>query len=537
MKADVEVPNGNGDSTRRLPTIDVPARWTVAPLRDVADVALGKTPGKADYVNDGTLKIIKYRDLNDDGSIDWGNASKGFVNPARAPSLNLRSLRESDVLVSASAHSSEIIGRKVLLTKQVPERFKGTFLCGEILRVRCESPTAPALANFLHYFLKSAKGYKSIQAKVHGVHLIASRAEEIPVPIAPASEQDRIVSKIDQLFSRIDEGEQALQRVAKLVERYRQSVLKAAVTGELTRDWREARKRAGESVESGEALLARILKARRAAWEKAELARLKAKGKIPTDDRWKQKYREPAQPDTAGGLPYLPEGWTWATLPQLGEFGRGKSKHRPRNDPKLYGGKYPFLQTGTVRSSNGRIRSFDSNYNERGLAQSKLWPKGTVCITIAANIAESGILDFDACFPDSIVGFVPADGVIGEYVEFFIRTARESLDRYAPATAQKNINLEILEQVAVPLPPFHEQQLVFSRAEEELSRIAEVEHSLLGEAIRSKALRHSILKAAFSGQLVPQDPHDEPASKLLERIAAERASISTPRRKQTKKTA
>lgn len=362
------------------------------------------------------------------------------------------------------------------------------------------------------------------------------RLSAYPVAVAPAREQRRIVSKIDELFSRIDEGEQALKRVEKLVEHYRQSVLNAAVTGELTRDWRAARKRAGEPVESGSALLARIMKVRRTAWETAELAKLKAKGKPPTDDRWKQKYKEPVPPDTTD-LPELPEGWVWTTLPQLGEFGRGKSKHRPRNDPKLYGGPYPFLQTGTVRTSRGQITSFDTTYNEQGLAQSKLWPRGTVCITIAANIAESGILDFDACFPNSIVGFVPSDGVVGEYVEFFVRTARDDLERYAPATAQKNINLEILEQVAIPLPPYAEQQRVLASAQEAMSKIDAVEHALGTESSRSAALRQSILKAAFSGQLVPQDPHDEPASKLLERIATERTNAVPTARKRKKKSA
>lgn len=346
--------------------------------------------------------------------------------------------------------------------------------------------------------------------------------------LPPGSEQGRIVSKIDELFSQIDEGERALKRVQVLVERYRQSVLKAAVTGELTRDWREQHK--GE-LESGEALLQRILKARREAWEKAELEKMAAKGKTPENDAWKKKYKEPEPPDTTD-LPELPEGWVWASLPQLGEFGRGKSKHRPRNDQKLYGGDYPFLQTGTIRASKGRISTFDNTYNESGLAQSKLWPSGTVCITIAANIAASGVLEFDACFPDSVVGLIACKGVVPEYIEFFIRTARDKLDRYAPATAQKNINMEILEKLAIPLPSTLEQIEVFSKTQDELSKIGFIEKLLFSESCRSQALRQSILKAAFSGQLIPQDPTDEPASVLLERIAAERAATpkSTRRR-------
>ncbi|AHK80691.1 restriction modification system DNA specificity protein, partial [Ectothiorhodospira haloalkaliphila] len=101
------------------------------------------------------------------------------------------------------------------------------------------------------------------------------------------------------------------------------------------------------------------------------------------------------------------EAWVDLTLREVcKDYGRGKSKHRPRNDPKLFGGKYPFIQTGDVRNSDHLIVDYSTTYNDLGLAQSKLWPKGTICITIAANIAETGILDFDACFPDSIIGLV-----------------------------------------------------------------------------------------------------------------------------------
>jgi type I restriction enzyme, S subunit len=128
---------------------------------------------------------------------------------------------------------------------------------------------------------------------------------ETPLPVPPENEQRRIVEKVDELFSQIEAGEEALARAQKLLERYRQSILNAAVTGELTREWREQHE--GE-LESGEDLLKRILKARREAWEQAELAKMHARGKPPSDDRWKQKYKEPEPPGTTD-LAHLPEGW------------------------------------------------------------------------------------------------------------------------------------------------------------------------------------------------------------------------------------
>jgi type I restriction enzyme, S subunit len=338
--------------------------------------------------------------------------------------------------------------------------------------------------------------------------------------LPPLNEQRRIVEKIDELFSQIEAGEQALQRARKLLERYRQSVLNGAVTGELTRDWRERHK---GQIESGEALLRRILRARREAWEQAEFAKMHARGAPPKDDRSTARYQEPAPPDTSG-LPELPKGWVWATLPMLGEFGRGKSRHRPRNDPKLYGGPYPFIQTGDVRHSGGRIAEYSQTYNEHGLSQSKMWPSGTICITIAANIAETGILQFQACFPDSVVGLVPIGPIAAEYVELFLRTAKADVERYAPATAQKNINLDILSSIVIAVPPFAEQRQIADRVDANLSEAGAIDQVLRDELARSAKLRRSIPKAAFAGKLVPQDPTDESASLLLERIRTERAA-------------
>ena len=320
---------------------------------------------------------------------------------------------------------------------------------------------------------------------------------EFSTPLPPTlQDQERIVERIDSLFAELDKAEETLRHTITLCEQYKQSVLKAAVTGELSKEWRKA----NPPTETGKQLLQRILKERRTAWEKAELAKMTAKGQKPANDNWKKKYKEPQAPDTSG-LPELPEGWTWATFPQLGEFGRGKSKHRPRDDARLYGGDYPFLQTGTVRASNGMITTYDNTYSDFGLAQSKLWPKGTVCITIAANIANSGILTFSACFPDSIVGLVPHSDINVHYIECFIRTAQKNLDRYAPATAQKNINLEILESVAIPMPPKDEQFFLAKLLEQHLEDVNGTKELCQKERLRCAALRQSILKQAFTGQL------------------------------------
>ena len=316
------------------------------------------------------------------------------------------------------------------------------------------------------------------------------------------------MAAIETQFARLDASVAALRRAQANLKRYRASVLKAACQGRLVPAEAELARSEGRDYESAAVLLERILAQRRARWE-SQPKRL-------------GKYREPSAPD-ASALPQPPEGWAWATMPQLGELNRGKSKHRPRNDPRLLGGPFPFVQTGDIRHSGGLITQHSQTYSEFGLAQSRIWPTGTLCITIAANIAETGILSYDACFPDSVVGFISyGSDSLTKFLEFFIRTEKDELESFAPATAQKNINLQVLSQLAVPLPPLAEQRRIVAEVERRLSVAQQAEDAVAASLARAERLRQSILKQAFSGRLVPQDPSDEPASALLERIRAER---------------
>lgn len=146
------------------------------------------------------------------------------------------------------------------------------------------------------------------------------------------------------------------------------------------------------------------------------------------------------------------------SLSQLGEFGRGVSKHRPRNAPELLGGKYPLIQTGEVANSKLYISSFKNTYSELGFKQSKMWRAGTLCITIAANIAKTAILAFDACFPDSVVGFVANEKTNNIFIHFWFGFFQQILEAQAPESAQKNINLKILSELKVIVPSIELQK-------------------------------------------------------------------------------
>lgn len=200
----------------------------------------------------------------------------------------------------------------------------------------------------------------------------------------------------------------------------------------------------------------------------------------------------------------LPKGWKIVELKEVCEIKRGKSKHRHRNEPALYGGKYPFIQTGDIRNANVRyITEYTQTYSALGLQQSKLWPKGTLCITIAANIGETAILGFDACFPDSVVGLLCNEKLLlNKYTNYFFISFKQKLEELAPATAQKNINVDILEKVEIPLAPIEEQHNIVQEIESRLSVADKMEESITQSLQQAEALRQSILKKAFEGRLV-----------------------------------
>lgn len=193
-----------------------------------------------------------------------------------------------------------------------------------------------------------------------------------------------------------------------------------------------------------------------------------------------------------------PKGWELISLGEAGELNRGKSKHRPRNAPELLGGKYPLIQTGDVSNSGGYIREYSSTYSELGLAQSRLWPKGTLCITIAANIARTSILTFDACFPDSIVGFVPNNRTNNEFVQYWMSFLQKIIEDKAPESAQKNINLKILKELEFYCPPKNLQ----NQFAEKIGLIEQQKDLAKQELQESEALFQALLQKAFKGDLI-----------------------------------
>lgn len=160
-------------------------------------------------------------------------------------------------------------------------------------------------------------------------------------------------------------------------------------------------------------------------------------------------------------IDWYPSHWKPTKLSDLGRIDRGRSRHRPRYASHLYGGPYPFIQTGDIKASGGKITTYSQTYSEAGLAQSRLWQAGTLCITIAANIAETGILTFPACFPDSVVGFIADETKCDVYfVEYMFRYLRSRIQHEASGSVQDNINLATLNRLEFPTPSLPEQRAI-----------------------------------------------------------------------------
>lgn len=195
------------------------------------------------------------------------------------------------------------------------------------------------------------------------------------------------------------------------------------------------------------------------------------------------------------------EHWNTCTINDLGTINRGRSKHRPRNDAILFGGDYPFIQTGDVKKANLYITEYSETYNEEGLAQSKLWEKGTLCITIAANIAETAILGIDACFPDSVVGFIPFEGVADtRYVKYMMDMFKVYMQQISKGTTQDNLSLEKIKRVKFEAPRYEIQK----RIADVLSRYdllieANIEKIRKLEKVASEIFNEWFIRGRFPG--------------------------------------
>jgi len=430
----------------------------------------------------------------------------------------------------------------------------------------------PAISpKYLVYALQEPDTKAKMMDGVAGVaitRLTLRKLADAEVPVAPFATQTRIVEKLEELLSDLDAGVAELKAAQKKLAQYRQSLLKAAVEGALTAEWRAARavgtgtttasfprKRESSILsgdiashmdsrlrgndgngETGGQLLQRILTERRARWEAKQLAKFNEQGKTPPKD-WQKKYPEPVQPDTSD-VPELPEGWVWASVDQLSEIQGGIQK-QPSRAPIT--NKYPYLRVANVARGQLKLEEIhEIELFDGELERLALKPGDVLVVEGNGSLTEIGRC---ALWDGSIENAVHQNHLIrvrpifmeSAFVETWLNSSGgiERLTKLAATTSGLyTLSVGKISRISVPVPPLGEQghviEILMTALDEQLRQQVAVEFALK----QSAAQRKNILKAAFSGQLVPQDPNDEPASVLLERIRAERAKravIKKPR--------
>jgi type I restriction enzyme, S subunit len=380
---------------------------------------------------------------------------------------------------------------------------------------------------FLYYYLVSqTKGF--IDAGKGGAQPNISQGivRNWPIWVPPAAEQTRIVEKLEELLSDLDAGVAELMAAQKKLGQYRQSLLKAAVEGALTADWRESQtNQKTKSAESGAQLLKRILHERRTRWEAKQLAKFKEQGKTPAKG-WQSKYVEPVAPETAG-LKELPKGWVWASIDQIAYVGTGVT---PLRSKMAYfdEGTIPWVTSGALNSET--VTSANENVTELALTSCRLelYPVGTLLLAMYGEGKTRGKcaeLLMPATINQAIAAIVlePEAQSSKAYLKAFLLKSYEKMREQASGGVQPNLNLQIVKSICFPLPPIDEQAEINNLLHERFLQIKLQQTAIDTSLKQATAQRKNILKAAFSGQLVPQDPQDEPASVLLARIRKQRA--------------
>ncbi|WP_084474252.1 restriction endonuclease subunit S [Deinococcus pimensis] len=412
-------------------------------------------------------------------------------------------LKKNDLLVVEGNGSPDHIGRVALWDGSIETCLHQNHL----IKVRLAG-TAP---KFVLYWLLSKEGrayIRSVSSSSSGLYTLSiGKVEGLPVPVAPIQEQERIVARIEELLSKLDSGTAALHKTKALLKLYRQSVLHAGVSGQLTQVWR---KQQGEQLESADVQLERVLQQRREAWEASEK---------------KGKYKEPKGPSETN-LPSVPQGWVWTTFEQasyrvtVGFVGQMKHEYRDEG--------VPFLRSQNVRPNRYEpegLRYISNQFHDR-ISKSEVRSGDLV-------VVRSGSVGTACAIPEDFGEGNCSDLVIVQRPYFNAKFAAYYMNSMARANVSarkvgiglEHFNTSALASMALPFPTVAEQAQIVAEVERRLSVLDKLEVTVNSELKRAKQTRQGILRKAFRGELIPQDPNDEPTSVLLERIKAEKIRL------------
>ncbi|WP_437937423.1 restriction endonuclease subunit S [Sorangium sp. So ce341] len=501
---------------------ELPDGWARAKLNELAaPVRNGLTIGPfgsnlkvSDYRDEG-VPLIFVRDIR---SELFGGPRTRYVTPDKARELESHMSRPGDLLITK-------MGDPPGDTAVHPAWYPPAVITADCIKM---TPGSMTSATFLKHWLRCGTVRERILEETKGVaqqKLSLERFRNIDIEIPPSGEQSRIVAKIETLTSKSRRAKEALDAIPALLERFRKSVLAAAFRGDLTADWREK----NPDVEPADELLKRIRAERRRRWEEAELAKMRAKGKVPGDDRWKHRYEEP-EPVNASELPELPEGWCWA--PAAGVVA---------GDADIM---YGIIQPGPVVADGvPYVRGMDIE-DGKILEHQLLRTHPDIAARYARASLEGGDVLLGiiratkvAIVPSSLRGanitqgtarFRPASGILTEYLAGWLESpwAQDWLHSKYRGIDMPGLNLRDVRLLPVPIAPAEEQRAIAEILKSKRRRQASL-GPLISSLLQSVTeIDAAILAKAFRGELVPQDANDEPASVLLERLRAEAAQNS-----------
>jgi type I restriction enzyme S subunit len=480
----------------------LPPNWITLPLSEVIQTQKGKKPHNLGEKSE--LRTIPY--------INIKAFEKGIVTEY-APEQEAVYCTEQDVLLVWDGARAGLSGRGI---------------SGYVGSTLAKVTSDLVEVNFLSYFFESI--YRTLNTQTKGVgipHINPVVLNSLPFNLAPKNEQHRIVDKLEEIFSELDAGVKELKAAQTKLSQYRQSLLKSAVEGSLTQQWRAENRYIVQ--EAGEQLLARILKQRREQWQQQKLAEFAEKGKTPPKN-WQDAYPEPMQPDTSD-LPELPKGWVWASVDQLALNKRYGSSSKTNDDssgvPVLRMGN---IQDGKLDYSNLKYLPVDhKEFPDLLLNDGDLLFNRTNSAELVGKSAVYRDIGIPVSYASYLISVTFTEHFLPEIAAHYINSilGKKWLAEVMNQTAgQANVNGTKLGELAIPLPPFAEQLALIQGITNEFDSIdRQIEATALGLK-QSEAQRKNILKSAFSGQLVPQDPTDEPASVLLEKIKREREALA-----------
>lgn len=479
--------NGNGNLAL------LPDGWTWVQMSDLGQVASGGTPSTKEPSNFG-------------GSIPWITPADLSGYTHKLISRGARNISEQGL---GSSSAGLLPAGTVLFSSRAPIGYVA--IATNALAVnqgfKCLVPNAAIFNEYLYYYLKGCKSLaESYASGTTFLEISGTKFGTLPVPLPPLPEQKRIVAKIEELFTRLDAGVAALKQIKLQLKRYRQAVLKHAFEGKLTAEWRKAQLADPNSPLNKEPAVKLL--------ERIKEERKQALGK---------KYKELPPVDTSD-LPELPEGWVWGRLGDLVL----SVKDGPHYSPQYAENGIPFITGGNVRPegvdfSTAKLISEDLHKELSKRCHPDL---GDVLYTKGGTtgIARVNTYDFEFNVWVHVAVLKLASGVLPFFIQHMLNSPecyRQS-QRFTHGVGNQDLGLTRMINITIPLPPVSEQKAIIDEIERELSIADSILKMIDQCTAESDRLRQSILKRAFEGKLVPQDPNDEPAAKLLERIRAER---------------